>query len=208
MSFSPDGLRLATGHADGTAYLWDVTETARRAGLPARPFGPGEPEELWAKLAGEDATKAHSAVWTLIANPEQTLPLFRQRLRPAPAADTERIRRLIADLDSPQFKERNAASRQLAALGDQAEFALQQVLEKDQLSLELRRRIERILAVTGQPATGEVVRRLRAIQVLGQLASPEARTLLRMLAEGAAGARETRAAQTMLNRLDHLTNSK
>jgi hypothetical protein len=46
-----------------------------------------------------------------------------------------------------------------------------------------------------------LLQRLRAVQVLERIGSPEARQILEALAKGAPGARETREAQASLSRL-------
>src|SRR5262245_21130403 len=60
-------------------------------------------------------------------------------------ASPERIQRLINDLDSPQFRVREAAARELRRLGEQAVPALEQALKKP-ASAEAGRRIEQLLA--------------------------------------------------------------
>jgi hypothetical protein len=68
--------------------------------------------------------------------------------------------------------------------------------------LEVRRRVEAILA--GHSAvirSPERLRRVRAIQVLEQIGSPQARSVLETLATGAAAARDTQEAQASLKRL-------
>ena len=64
--------------------------------------------------------------------------------------------------------------------------ALRRALEGRPLSLELRRRIEGLLERLQGPITsGERLRLMRAVEVLGQAATPEARKLLEELAKGA-----------------------
>src|SRR5262249_55315026 len=130
------------------------------------------------------------------------VPFLKERLRPAEPADPERIRQLIADLDSQQFAAREAASKELTSLGAEAEPALRAAL-KGSPSAEHRRRVEAILAVLGsrRVPSPEVPRRLRALQVLEQIGSTEARQHLETLARGAPAAIETREAGAALGRL-------
>src|SRR5262249_7483471 len=115
--------------------------------------------------------------------------------------DPQKIRRLIADLDDDVFAVREAAQKALAKLGAVAEPVLRETLDNNP-SAETRRRIEGLLAIytLGAPDP-EILRRLRAVQVLEQLATPEARQVLHALARGAAGDRLTREAKTALQRL-------
>jgi WD40 repeat protein len=200
LAFSPDGTRLAAGYADSTALVWDLTPGLRRAADLRKARGRLDPEQLWSDLAGADAGKAHAAVWALSAAPEEALRLLKARLKPVEPVDPERIRRLLADLDSREFTVRQAASRALKQIGDQAEPHLRAALE-GKPSLELRRRIEEIFERPQLPPAPESIRCLRALQVLEQVGTPEALRLLQAQARGAAGARETRAAQAALERL-------
>jgi WD40 repeat protein len=199
LAFAPDGQRLVTGHKDGTVHVWDL-RLSLRAGLSPRRLQEEELERCWTALAGDDAAKAHEAIWKLIAAPEQALAIFRSRLTPAAFTDKQRLQQLLADLDSNQFKTREIASRELAKMGAFAETALRRRLA-DQPSGEVRRRIEKLLAAPVPPAAGECLRRLRAVRVLEQLGSEQARSLLTVLADGADGARETQAARAALQRL-------
>jgi len=52
-----------------------------------------------------------------------------------------------------------------------------------------------------QPLPAEVLQTVRAIEVLGQIATPEARQVLQTLGDGAPGARATREAKAALTRL-------
>ena len=62
--------------------------------------------------------------------------------------------------------------------------ALRNALE-GKISLEKRQRLEGLLRkLAAAPLSQELLRRLRAIQVLEQIATPEARQILRALADG------------------------
>src|SRR5262249_5078481 len=60
-------------------------------------------------------------------------------------ASPGRIRRLLNDLDSPQFRVREAATRELRQLGEQAVPALEEALRRP-ASQEVARRLGRLLA--------------------------------------------------------------
>ncbi len=142
MAFAPDGRSLAVGLQDTTIVIWDMMPAAREA---SRPLSADQQDRLWAALASDDGTEAYKAIGRLIARPAETLPLLRSRLHPA-APPTERVRRLLKDLDSADFAKREAASRELAKLGERAESALREALG-GKPSLELRRRIEHLLSL-------------------------------------------------------------
>jgi RNA polymerase sigma factor (sigma-70 family) len=199
LAFSPDGSRLVSGLNDTTLLVWDVAAVRskdRPAALDAESV-----RQVWDDLSA-DARKAFAARWTLAAAPEQAVPLLRERLKPAQAADREHLRRLLAELDSEQFTVREKARQELAELGELAEPALRQALA-DKPSLEARRQIQTLLdnlrAVVTQP---EQLRALRAVAVLEDMGTPEARRVLEQLAKGTAEARLTREVKASLRRLD------
>src|SRR5262249_23115636 len=112
-----------------------------------------------------------------------------------------RVKELLRQLDSEQFREREAAGKELENLGRLAEPALRQALESKP-SLEVRRRLEELLAkVVEQALPPESLRRLRALQVVEQIGSAQARELLKALAGGIAHAPETQEARAALERL-------
>jgi hypothetical protein len=193
LSFAPDGRSLATGHVDSTILIWNM----------APPVDPATTEDLshsWDALAGSDAVKAYAASWRLADIPTQALPLLRKRLRPAAPAPAEQTRRLLADLDSDEFRRREAAAARLRELGDRAAGAMRKTLEAKP-TLETRRRVEALLKALEEPPSGETLRALRAVAVLERIGTPEARELLKELADGDPDARLTRAARASRQRL-------
>jgi WD40 repeat protein len=204
LAFSPDGKTLASGQRDTTALVWDLAPGLRRLGTPTPALSQHELQSCWTQLADVDARKARAAVEALAAAPGAAVPFLKDRLRPVERAQPEQIQRLIAQLDSEPFAARDAATKELAALGVEAESALRRAL-RDNPSAESRRRIEALLE--GPPRrtapAGDLLRRLRAIGVLEQIGSPESARILRDLAGGAPSARETLEAKIASERLAH-----
>jgi WD40 repeat protein len=200
LAFRPDGNMLASGLSDTTTLLWAVATAPPRP--PKSTLAADRLDQLWAALAGTDAVKAHAAIWTLAANPEQAVTLLSRRLRPAPPIDPQRLQALIAHLDNKQFAEREKASRELKKLGAGAEAALRAILKRPP-SPEVRRRVEAILATPPPwpPQDADARRRTRAIQVLEGVGSPAAVRVLDKLAGGAGTARETDLAAAARQRL-------
>jgi RNA polymerase sigma factor (sigma-70 family) len=199
VAFTPDGRAVASGGVDTTVLLWDVSG---QAGTPRRQrLNDRELADLWGDLAGADARKAHRAVWALVAAPAQAVDTLRTRLKPSEAVSPERLRRLLADLESKQFAVRQKAMAELEALADRAEPALRQALREGP-SLETRQRVGQLLEQLARPtAPSGLLRGLRAVEVLEQIGTPEALRLLEQLAGGAPQARLTREAQASLRRL-------
>jgi hypothetical protein len=200
LDWSADGRTLVSGSGDTTALVWDAARLPRAKPAPARQVGAEELRRLWSDLEAADAGTAHRAAVALGDAPRQALPLLAEKLRPA--EEPKGTARLIADLGSNRFAVRQKAERELARLAEMAEPALRAALARKPV-LEVRRRLERLLERIEQDApAGKQLRALRAVEVLEQVGTPEARGLLKRLAGGAGGARLTREAKASLRRLD------
>src|SRR5262249_7617444 len=142
LRFSPDGSRLLSAGADGSALVWDVTGRRRAKRRDDKPLTPAGLETCWAELKGADAARAYQAICKLSSSPAEAAAWMRPRLRPAAVPGAKRIARLIDDLDSDAFATREEATKQLTALAAVAEAALREALEKTP-SAESRQRITR-----------------------------------------------------------------
>src|SRR5262249_54506447 len=194
LAFRPDGKALASGHADGTALVWDLSGVKI-----ARPAATDR-EAAWKGLASDDAGKAFHAILALAADPG-CAAMLRDRVKPAVAPPPDQVRKLIADLDSATFATRQRATAELTQLGDAADDQLRTSLKGD-LTAEQRGRGEGILGKRGLAESDpDQLRALRCVEVLERSGSAEARTVLAELAKGAAGARLTRESGEALRRM-------
>jgi hypothetical protein len=125
---------------------------------------------------------------------------LREKLAPVPPPDRGRMAKLLADLDSDQFRVRESAAKELAGLGRLAVPALEAAL-RAQPTLETRLRLEKILEPLKAGPTLAEARPLRAVRALELAGTAEARAVLRVWAGGAPGARLTEEAATALKRL-------
>jgi len=197
---APDGKTFASACEDTTALLWQAT--ALHEPWQTRITGK-ERDSLWADLASADATRAYQAIWALAGEPAETVPLLKERLRPIPRVDPEKLAMLIKALDDSRFGEREKATSELEKLADAAVANLREALANPG-SLESRRRIEGLLAKHGGSVPSlETLRTLRAVEVLDQIGNPAARQVLQALTEGAPQARLTREARAALARIIH-----
>jgi WD40 repeat protein len=201
IAFAPDGRSLAVAYNDSTVLVWDTTGLAVTAGkLPLLPLTAAESESLWTDLASGDGPRIHRAVWTLVAGNDKTVTALGQRLRPAERPDPKQLATSLADLDSERFDKRDQAARQLEKM-EGAREAVQQALA-GKPSLEMRHRLEKILKkLDTLPWDEEIMRSLRAVQVLEQIGTPEALQVLEALAAGTPGAGLTKEARAALDRL-------
>jgi hypothetical protein len=195
LAFNADGRVLASGATDSTVLIWTLA-----------PSPGGEPRDQevaawWADLIGDDAARAHDAVWELAMASHTSVPFLRQRLSPITDASVKEVRELITDLDNSTFTVREKAYRRLQSLGLGAVPALRQALEKG-ASPEVRTRIERLLDGLGNgPVMGEPLRTIRALAALEHARTPEADRFLHELAGGAKGAWLTQEAKAVCERL-------
>ncbi|MBY0527127.1 MAG: hypothetical protein K2R98_27275 [Gemmataceae bacterium] len=203
VSFSSDGMTTTAEYVNGdgsTVLNWSGKFPYNDEYLPAPPLSPVRLDALWLRLADQDPLPAHRAVWALIADPEEAVPFLKDRLRPIPRVEPQRVVLWIDDLDSASFTVREKAQRELEAVVDQAAPLLRRALA-DRPSLEITRRIERLLALLEQPPLGASLQALRAIAVLEYAGTGEARQVLATIAQGAPDARLTQEAKAALQRL-------
>src|SRR5579883_1950949 len=196
LAFSPDGKLLATGSNDTTVLLWDATRF--KTYRPAEVQPPAEQlESLWSDLASADAVQAYHAIRTMAAAPKSSLAFFQKHLRPIGLADAKRIAHLLAALDSDEFAVRDKAMKEIEKLGESAVPALHKALA-GKTTLEAKRRIEQLL----EKQNGvEHIRKVRALETLERIGTPEARDLCARLADGIADAPLTREARATLKRM-------
>jgi hypothetical protein len=200
--FTPNGKTLAAAEGpDTTIRLWDVSTLTRAALLPPPGLAKKELDECWTDLASPDAARAFQAICALIASAPRTLPFLEEHLYPVLPAEPKRVGQLIADFDDERFATRERASEELAALGESVGPALRKAVVA-RPSPEALRRMEQLLSKLEEPATfPDLLRVLRAIEVLEQVGTADARRILKMLADGMSEARATEEAKQALNRL-------
>jgi hypothetical protein len=205
LAFSPDGRTLVSA-GGATALVWDVTGL-RHDGKTPPALTPERLHALWKALASADASEAGQAIWSLAADPKKAVPFVVERLRDLPGADPQRIRQWIAELDSKDFKVRQAAEKQLEACGKLAEPALRETLAR-QVSLEFSQRIKKLLqkreALIPSP---EMLQALRAMEVLEHVGSAEARQALKQFAKDTADDYYRQEAQAAALRLEKRAKS-
>ena len=160
---------------------------------------------LWGDLASEDAARAYHADRRLIEAATQSVPFLRGHLRPVPKVELARVAELITDLDSDKFATREKATADFTQLGEAAVPALGKALAGSP-SPEMRRRAEPLLEKwTAALPAGERLCALRALEVLEQAGTPDARRALQAITAGEPGARLTREARGSLDRLTKRT---
>lgn len=194
--FAPDGRALYSASHDGTVLKWDWLGriTAHAKAKEASAIS----ERTWEALGNDDVKSAYVAISQLIAAREPAVRLLATKLKPIPALEAKRLSNLIRDLSSDRFAMRDAATRELRALGQRSEDALHEALKADH-PVETRMRIEQLLAERRRsPYSTQERQDLRAIQVLGLIGTAEARKILEGLAAGSNEAHATQLARSLL----------
>jgi WD40 repeat protein len=207
LAFSSEGRRLASGGNDTSVLLWDITGLYTTDPLPPEPSNPSDFSTLWRDLGASDAALAYRALWRFVAAGNRAVVFLKAHARPVQPMPAETISRWIKDLDNDQFAVRQRAAQDLEDASELAESALRQTLEQKP-SLEVRRRVERLLNTLADNQSTERLRGLRAVEVLENIVTPEARRSLKELAGGVPVARLTREAKAALERLERRDSAR
>ncbi len=169
--------------------LWSGPPSCGTTSAATRPVLPSGPFPRWC------------------ARPEQSLPLLREQVAALrPVVSRTPVNRLIAQLGSDQFEERQRASKILRRLGKVARKEILQALQAGP-ALDLERQLRDILEEIEEGWSKEELRQLRLVEVLERLGSPEARQVLLTLAGGAGSERVGESARSALRRLEALRDN-
>ena len=201
LAFSPDGKILSTAGVDSLIYMWDLT--GRNRVISRERLTQEDLKQLWATLAQEDAKNGFVALRNLSLHPKETLAFMKTQLEKITKQNRtpEKVRQLIADLDSRKFQIRDKASEALEEAGPSVVPELKKTLEKE-ISLEVRVRIGRVLhAIENQQRKPDTLRQLRAIEVLENIGNDGSLKLLEELAKGTKDLALTQEARAAVRRL-------
>ncbi len=183
VAFSPDGRTLVSGHQGGTTVFWDLkTFKEPVSEQPLSDVFTQNEKGLWASLDSADAREAQRTMQRLAAGGERAVPLLRTALqKPPEPLEAERVQQFLMRLNHDFASVRETAAKELAQLGAAADAGLRQSLQNN-VTAEGRTRIEAYFAsrpsrCAGIPS-GRLLGTLRALQVLEEIGTKEAREVL------------------------------
>jgi hypothetical protein len=163
------------------------------------PTGPTEKQlaESWDGLVGDNEFRKAHEVARLRPHADRVVALAREKVKPVPDLYRQRAEDLIANLDSPDIRDK--VTENLHLMAHDFEPLLESAVEKAQG--ETRSRLTAVLKKMKEtPPPEKLTTAVRAVEVLGQLGTPTARKALEELAAGAVGARITAEAAAALER--------
>lgn len=180
VAFTRDG-RGIVSNADLAPVLWDLMPKD----LPALD---GLPYLQWEGLKSNEAAKVYKLQWALAKSPQAAIKLFTENLKPAELAiDREQLEKWVAALDSPQFRAREVAEKELTSAGYKVPLAWLQKALADGKSDELRARLQRVITKRAKEPDPNEWRLARAVQVLELARTDEAVALLKTWADSGEG---------------------
>jgi len=196
----PDGKRLVSAGAEEAITLWDLTG---RHGKDV----PKADELLaaWQNLGSLEGATGYPATQTLIAAKARGVETVATGLEEL-LQTQKNVNRWVKELGSEDFDERELATKELIALGIRALPAVQVAAAKSE-SPEGRKRANEIVAkltakglrIPESGLAGDPLTLYRAVEVLEAVATPDARKLLKRIAE--VGGTSGEAAKGALARL-------
>jgi hypothetical protein len=203
---TPDGQRLVTKGIDprtvGTKQpssvlrVWDISALHPIAAKQMKRLSGAERERLWNVLFEDHPDPetadvlsfspakyylALQAMASLVFHGEDAVGWLRKKM--GPPFDLKSAPRFIEELESPEFKTRERANRELERLGHLAQPFLERAMAKDPLP-ETKKRAEELLDKLKGTAAAYELRQMRIIDVLEHINTPSARELLQQITDG------------------------
>ncbi len=175
VAFAPDRRSVAYVASDNTVHILPLFPLSKHV-----PVTRSEMDAAFPDLASSDAKKAFLSVRLFASDAKLSVPYLREKIPPTKLPTDIAV--TIAKLDSPQFAERDAATKRLTELGSEASEPLQHELKTSD-SVEVRTRIEQILATHRTTSPGDL-RAHRAHEILDILSTPDALALRSEWAKG------------------------
>jgi WD40 repeat protein len=164
-------------------------------------------DKLWRDLLATDAEAAFKSMLRLSQTPKETVGFLKDSVPPAPPVLNERVQKLIHQLGSEHFPDRDAARRELEKLDLQALPALRKAAA-NKTDLEVSRRLDQMISRLEGPPVAAALRLCRAVELAEWMGTADAKELLQHWADGAGDARLTQEAKRAVKRLANRQQQK
>jgi RNA polymerase sigma factor (sigma-70 family) len=197
LTFMPGG-KLLSGSVDTTVLAWDLRPPSTTSSVTL--------EAAWNDLIKKEAAEVYKTEGRFLASSAETVKFLGEKIQPVKAPDENRVKQLIVELGSPEFKMREAASKSLSVLGQQVKPYLEDAA-KSSSSPEVQGRVQRVLDGM-KTLIPEQIRQLRAVQILELLNNDYSVKLLNKWAGGLRSTLLTQEAEEALKRLKAIPPSK
>ena len=186
---------LATGHEDGSVFLWDLRATWDQSVL-RRPMNQRIAQRYWNDLAGE-GRKPALAWQALLGNPEQAVEMLKVNLKQVALSKgvAGALERDMAPLPEEGQEPLDASPPEPPIIS-----ALQQALQET-TSFEAQIIYNFLLDAASRPMSPEMRRPILGILLAEQLDTAESQKLIEEIAAGDAGAFQTQVAKSALARI-------
>ena len=195
LTYAPDGKSILSFGLDGRVLTWPAGDPTREW-KPEGPLSNATTGLLWERLARNEVRELYGAVQMLAARPKTSIPFLKEVLKPIPEPDRARLTTLVDGLKNPDYNERKKAAVELRPFG---ELALPELRSREEHHDRMIDRWRENLE--NREPSPEEIRASRAIRILEQIGTDDARQFLDVLSRGAAASALTVRAKDSLLRL-------
>ena len=208
-AFSPDARRVvvlgpsseggdSSIYGQHSLYVYDVPAEALNPA--AAQVDDAALEKLWPELGGDNELRRQRVLKALRAAPLPTVALLRKKVQPVAAALQRQVEQQITALEDDASAKRDQAMKELQGVAHPFAPLLKAKLAQAPAG-ETRNRLTFVLKQMSEAKPPQpLVMELRALALLEEIGTPEARELLERIAGGAPQARLTVEAWTVLRR--------
>jgi len=148
----------------GTDETWGLTNVVVEVLEAPRKVAAKDLERLWADLDAEDPAISYEATWALVGAGEEARRFLAGKVAPE-AVDANAVAALVRQLDSDEWRDREAATKALAKYSAAARPLLTSALENAR-SEEVKTRLKTALEEMAKQESPRLRRAIRALDLL------------------------------------------
>ena len=186
-----------TGQIGDAILLYDIY--GERTAAQPKPNAQ-QLEQAWHNLLSHDAQIAFQSICLFIQHADIATAFLKTKLKPILQPDAQTIRNRVIDLGDRNYHTREAAHQWLANARDSLLPMLKELSAVGAINLEAQTRLDRIINMK-QRLTQEMLRALRAVEVLEECGGDTAIEIFTVCSKGAPLAMLTVESQRGLKRI-------